>query len=84
MAKKDCISQAKGFFNELGVLENEYHVQFSKVMNSQNALLIQGMKDMMEEISNLKNELLQTANEKSILIETVKNLNDEIKQIRMA
>ena len=82
MSKKDCISQVKDFFNELGVLENEYHRQFSKVIHSQNALVIKGMKDMAEEVRSLKNELLHTANEKSILIETVKNLNDEIKQIR--
>ena len=51
-------------------------------MNSHNTNIITGISDLVAEIHGLQSQLSITTNEKNDLIETVKNLSDEIRQLK--
>ena len=54
MGQEDCLSQTKDLFTELGSLQDEYHLRFSNIIKSQNTNIVNGINDLMKEISNLQ------------------------------
>ena len=82
MGQKGCLSRAKDLFNELGSLKDEFQMQFSNILNSHNTIIIEGINDLIKEVGDMQAQLSITSNEKNVLMETVKNLNDEIRQLR--
>ena len=82
MAQEGCLHRARDLFNELGSWQDESQKQFSNIINLHNANLIKGINDLVAEVYGLQSQLSNTAKERNVLIETVKNLNDEIRQLK--
>ena len=82
MEQNGCISRAKDFFNELGSWRDESQKQFSNIIESHNANIIEGISHLVAEVGGLQSQLSMTTKERNVLIETVKNLNDEIRQLK--
>ena len=82
MEQNGCISRAKAFFDELGSWRDESQKQFSNIIESHNANIIEGISHLVAEVGGLQSQLSMTTKERNVLIETVKNLNDEIRQLK--
>ena len=82
MGQKGCLIRARDLFLELGSWRDESQKQFSNIVNSHNTNIIKGINDLVAEIHGLQSHLSITTNEKNDLIETVKNLSDEIRLLK--
>ena len=80
--RKGCQLQATNFFEKLSSWREESNIQFSNILNSHGSLIHEGIKDLVKENSILQEELSVIKNERSGLLKTVDNLNDEIRQLR--
>ena len=82
MGKEACIKWASSLFSDLGSWQNRSQIEFSKIVNSHNTNIMEGMKGLIAEIHDLQNQLRITSKEKNTFIETVNNLNGEIKKLK--
>ena len=82
MDQTDCLIHATDLFQELDLWRAESQNKFSTLINSQQTRLLNGIKGYMREFKELQILLLNTTNEKKILIDTVANLNDELRKLR--
>ena len=55
--------------------------EISDIINSHNISLINGINNLVKEVSNLQDELSVIRKERNVLLETVKNLNGEIRNL---
>ena len=77
----DCQSEVRDVFEKLRSLREESHRQFSDIIDSHSSSIGKGINDLVEEVRDLRAELSVTRKEKNILLETVDNLNGEIRQL---
>ena len=82
MEQKSCLSLAEDFFNELGSWIDSSQTQFSAIIDLHNAKIINGIGNLVAEVGGLHFQLSITTNERNVLIETVKNLNKEIRNLK--
>ena len=81
MAPKDFQSEIRVLFEKLTSLREESHRQFSDIINSHGGSISDGINDLFAEVSNLQDELSVVRKERNVLLETVDNLNGEIRQL---
>ena len=82
MEQKSCLSLAEDFFNELGSWIDSSQTQFSATIDLHNAKIINGIGNLVAEVGGLHSQLSITTNERNVLVETVKNLNKEIRNLK--
>ena len=82
MDQTDCLIHATDLFQELNLWRAESQNKFSTLITSHQTGLLNGIKDYIREFKELQILLLNTTNEKKILIDTVANLNDELRKLR--
>ena len=80
-ARRACQSEMKEVFDKLISLREESYRQFSDIIDSHNSSVSKGINDLVNEVYDLRAELSLVRKEKSVLIETVDNLNVEIRQL---
>lgn len=68
-------------FEKLISFSEESHRQFSDIIECYGSNLSKGIDELIEEVSDLRAELSLVRQEKTVLIETVGNLNGEIRQL---
>ena len=74
-------SEIKEVFDKLSSWREQSHNEFSEIMNAHSSSISKGINDLVEEVCDLRVELSVLKKEKSVLIETVDNLNGEIRQL---
>ena len=79
--RNDCEVEAKDFLSKLSSWKEESHRQLSNIINCHSSNISDGIKDLAEEVCSLQSEVSLIRKEKSVLLETVDNLNGEIKQL---
>ena len=74
--------EALSLFEKQSSWREESNRQFSNILNSNSSIINKGINDLVRENSSLRAELSFVKNERSGLLKTVDNLNDEIRQLR--
>ena len=74
-------SEVKDLFNEFTSLREETHRQFSTIINTHSNSINKGINALVEEVSHLQAQVSVITHERNVLIETVANLNREIRQL---
>ena len=78
--KLDYRSEAKTFFEELVSWKDEAHKQISNIINSHSSNINSGIESLVEENGGLRAELSVLRKERTVLLDTVDNLNGEMKR----
>ena len=79
----DCLVEAKDLFAKLSSLREESYRQFTDLMNCHSSNIRDGIRDLTEKVYSLQSELSVMRKEKSALLETVDDLNREIRQLHI-
>ena len=82
MGNEGSLKWASSFFTELGSWQDKSQNEFSKIVNTHNTIIIEGINGLIAEVHDLQNQLRTTAKEKNTFIETVVNLNGEIRKLK--
>ena len=82
MGQQECLSWAKGLFNELGSWRDKSQKEFSNIIDSHNSSIIKGISDLVAEVCRLQSQLSITTTEKNNLVEMVKIFSDEIRELK--
>ena len=77
---EDYLSEVRVLFSILTSWMEQAHSQFSTIIDKNNISVTKGVDDLVKEVTDLQDELSVIKKDKSILIETVNSLNDEIRQ----
>ena len=80
-SRKECQSEAREVIQKLEKLRENYDRQLSVIINSYRDDIDHGIGEIAEEISCLTAELSDMKKERKVLLETVDNLNGEIRQL---
>ena len=80
-SKKDCQMEAEVLFSKLSSLREESYKQFSNIIQCHSISISEGIRDLTDKVCGLQTELAVVRKEKSVLLETVDNLNGEIRQL---
>ena len=81
--KMDCGSEAKALLDELILWKEESHRQISTIMESHGSNIKTGIRELEEEVISLKAEISLLRKERTVLLDTVGNLNSEIKHLNI-
>ena len=79
--QRNCLSEVEDLFEKLGSWRNESHKQISDIINAHSNSINKGMNDLVKEVDELQAELSVIRKERKVLLETVENLNCEIKHL---
>ena len=77
----DCQSQVKDLIEKLSSWRDESHRQMSDIISSHSGSINKGFNDLSEEFSDLKANVFILRKERNVLLETINNLNGEIRQM---
>ena len=80
-AQDDCPSQVLDIIKELSVWKDESHKQMSIIMSSHSSIVNKGFNDIGLEFSNLQAKVTTLTKERSVLLNTIQNLNNQITQM---
>ena len=75
-------SEVEDLFNKFSSLRDKTHKQFTTLINAHNESINNGIKNLVEEVCQLQGQVSIITNEKNVLLETIANLNVEIRQLR--
>ena len=89
---QDWQTEVWNLFKNLNSWQEESNNQFSNIINSYDKSIKKGIGELAQEVCDLKTQLSETTkvyrenyttitDERNVLLETVKNLNDEIRQL---
>ena len=78
---KVCQSEVKVVFEKLSSLREETSRQVSNIIESHSNSISRGIEDMVKGVSNLQAELSVIRKERNTLLDTIVNLNGEIRQL---
>ena len=73
--------ETKDLFEKLISWKEESHRQISSTINSLSSNIDIGFQDLVEEVCGIQSELLVLRKERTVLLDTVGNLNSEIRQL---
>ena len=76
----DFSSEVGHFFEKLSTWREELNNEFSNILTFHSSSLRQGIKNLAEEVSDLKVELSIITKERNDLLETVHNLGNDIRK----
>ena len=74
-------SEVKDLFTKFSYLREETEKQFSAIINAHSESINNGIRDIIQEVSKLQGHVSVITNERNVLLETVANLNGEIRQL---
>ena len=74
-------SQVNDLFEKLISWREESHKEISYIINSYNSHVKMGINNLVNEVSNLQDELSAIRKERTVLLETVENLNGDIRHL---
>ena len=77
----DFQSKVGYFFNQLISRRDESHQQISDIINYHNNAIKEGINNLVKKVSYLEEELSFIRKERNVLLETVENLNSEIRHL---
>ena len=77
----ECLKETKDLFEKLSAWKEESHQQISHIMKSHNNNITNGIHDLVEQVDDLKAKLSEIKTERKVLMETVNNLNCDIRQL---
>ena len=79
--QRDCQSMVDNLFEKLFSWREESHRQFSDIICSNRGIISEGINDLVKEVNELEGKLIVISKERKVLLETVDNLNGEIKKL---
>ena len=79
--QRNCQREVLDLFEKLASWREESNKEISDIINSHNISLINGINNLVKEVSNLQDELSVIRNERNVLLRTVENLKGEISQL---
>ena len=79
--QRDFQNRVSNFFEQLVSRRDESHKQISDIINSHDSAIKDGISNLMKKVSNLQDELSIIRKERNVLLETVENLNGEIRHL---
>ena len=74
-------SEARDLFTAIDSWREESQVQLSKIINHRSSNIFKGIKELIEEVSNMQSKFSVVTKEQNDLLETVDNLKREIMQL---
>ena len=78
MGQKDPLSDVRAVFEKLNLWKNESQRQLSDIIDTQNNSITEGINELVKRVSTLEGELSDVTQERTVLQQTVANLNGEI------
>ena len=81
VSQKIIQSEVNELYKKFRYLRVETHKQFSSIMNAHEGSIDKGINDLAEVVGQLQAHVSVITNEVNILLETVANLNGEIRQL---
>ena len=82
VGQNKCQTEVREVFEKLIDWRNECHRQFSDIVDSHRGSISKRVDELVEEVCELKSQLTVVEKEKTILIETVDNLNREMREMK--
>ena len=79
--QRDSQNEVHDLFEKLVSWRDESHKHISGIIDSHNNTLKKGIDNLVKEVSNLQDDLSVIRKEKNVLLETVENLNGEIRHL---
>ena len=79
--QKDCQRQVKELIKKLDSWRDESHRQVSNIISSHSKNIDNNINELVDEFSELQAQVSVLREERNVLLETIKNLNGEIKQM---
>ena len=79
--QKGCQSQVKNLIKKLASWRDESHRQMSDIISSHGGSIDKGFSDLAEEFSDMQAHVSVLEKERNVLLETINNLNGEIRQM---
>ena len=79
--QKDCQREVKEVFEKLLSWREQSQDQFSAIINAHSSSINWGINDLVEKVDELQTELLVIRKERNVLLDTVDNLNIEIRHL---
>ena len=80
-SQKVILNEVKDLFDEFYSLREETHKQFSSIINGRSESINKGINELVQEVSELQAQVSLIAHERNVLLETVSNLNSEIRKL---
>ena len=80
--QRDCQSQVSDLIERLTSWKDESHRQMSNILSSQSININKRFKDLVEEFSVMEVQISELRKERNVLLETIHDLNYEIKMMR--
>ena len=81
MGQKDCQREAREAFEKLCSWREQSQNQFTDIINSYSDRISRGISDLVEKVGEQQTELSVIRKERDVLLETVDNLNVEIRHL---
>ena len=78
---RDSNAEVKNMLEMLNTWKDESQMQFSKIVDSFNTKITEGINDLTNEVCDLQAQLSHTTQERNNLKETINDLNDEIREL---
>ena len=79
--QKECHSKVDEFISNLSSWKDESYRHMSDIMSSQNASINNSFNELAKEFSDLLAQVSELQKEKKVLLETINNLNGEIRNM---
>jgi len=79
--RRDSEAEAKQLFRLLNAWKDESQMQFSKIVDHFNPRITEDITELSKEVSDLQGQLSVSTKERSCYLETIDNLNNEIKEL---
>ena len=79
--EKDCQREVWNLFEKLSSWRDESQKQISHIINFHSSSVNKGINDLVREVDDLQAELSTIRKERNVLLETVGNLNGEIRHL---
>ena len=81
--QRACQNETRDLFKKLMSWREESNQQLYKIINSHSRNIDNGIQDLVEEVGGLKAELSDMREEKTVLLQTVDDLHNEIRQLNV-
>ena len=79
--KYECQDEVRDLFEKLSSWRDESEKQITGMINSHSSSISKGISDLTKEVCDLQAELIAIRKERNVLLDTIENLNDEIKHL---
>ena len=79
--QQDCQSQVMDLIEKFSSWRDESHRQMSNIISSHSRSISKGFNVIVQEVSDLQTEISALRKERNVLLETINNLNGDIRQM---